>query len=824
MDTLLHDFRYALRTLRASPGFTLAAVLTLALGIGANTAIFSVVDGVLLRPAPFERMDRLAMVWETDRASGTTREPASIPDYFDFRQRSAQLGSLAAFAPVEINLTRDGADPLRLPALGVSHEFLPTLGIAPLVGRGFTAEEDVPGGPRAVLISEDLWEQLFAGDEGVLGRPLRLNDNPWTIVGVLPRGADFGMLQVLGAAVYGRGFADRGERTRVDVWLPLRPNPAASRDNHPIFVLGRLADGATFAGAHREMTDVAAELERAYPSNDQRGAFVEPLADVVFAPARPALLVLLGAVALVLLVACANVANLLLARGTARARDVMVRTALGAGTARLARQFLVESAVLTAAGVLVGVVLANWGLDLMLGLAPAAIPRVGVVGVDLRVLGATLAVAAVVALAFGLLPTLQARRLDLHGALQIHAARGTSAGQGQGRFRAALVTSELALAAMLMIGAGLLIKSLWRLQQVDPGFQAAGVVKAEYQLPATRYPQSSDDWPRWQEIHRFNATLRERVAALAGVTSVTVAGAHPLEAGFTSSINVVGRETEAGDWPEPTVRQIDEGYSATLGLRIVAGRSVTASDDADAPPVIVINEAARRRFFAGHEPLGQRIRLWGSERLVIGVVADERFRGPAEPAVPAVYMPRAQAATTGYSVLVRVSGAPATLAPALRRIVRELDPSLPLFGVEPLARTLAHSMAQRRFTMIVLGAFAAVALLLAAVGVHGVLAYSLAQRTREIGVRIALGATPGGVRALVVGQGARLAVRGLAIGLLGALAVTRVLRTLLFGVGSADPLTYAGVALTLGGVALLASWLPAWRATRVDPMSALRAE
>ena len=819
------DVRYALRSLRKAPAFTAVAVLTLGLGIGANTAIFSVVDGVLLRPAPFADIDRLMMVWETDRKSGTTREPASVPDYLDFRDRTTQFAELAAFAGTEVNLTPDDGDPARLSALFVTREFFGAVGLVPLAGRGFTEEEDRPGGPAVVVIGEDLWERLFSRDPAVLGRTLRLNDVSTTIVGVMPQGSDFGMLQVLKAAAYSRGFADRGGRVQVDAWTPLGANTPLPRTTHPIFVLGRLAPGASAETAQQEMAAVAADLEATYGENDARGANIEPLGQVIFGPVRPALLVLLGAVAFVLLVACANVANLLLVRAGARAREVTVRTALGAGMSRLARQFMVEGAVLTLAGAAAGVGLAGVGLDLLLALAPADIPRGAEIGLDARVLAVTLSVSVVIGLAFGLLPTLQARRLNLQAALQGE-SRGASAGREHRRFRSGLVVIELALAVMLMIGAGLLIKSLWRLQQVDPGFNAGGVLKAEYQLPASRYPRDFSRWPDWPEVRQFNTDLRERVGALPGVEAVTIAGSHPLDAGYTSSIRVVGREAEAGDWPEPSVRMVAAGYFETLGVPLVGGRRFAEADDAGAPRVIMINQAARRQFFASQDPLGQQINLWGSNRTVVGIAGDERIHGLAAAPPPAVYLPLAQVPSAAgvHSVLVRVNAEPAPMAPALRRVIQAMDPGMPLVGVEALEQTLSNSVAQRRFTMLVLGAFAAVALLLAAIGVHGVLSYTVAQRTREIGIRMALGADLADVRRLVLGQGAVLAGSGVLLGLLGAIAVRRVIATLLYGVGAGDPGTFAGVVLALGSIALLAIYLPARRAARVDPMVALREE
>jgi putative ABC transport system permease protein len=825
MSGFLTDLRYATRSLARTPGFTAIAVATLALGIGANTAIFSVVDGVLLRPTPFADPDRLVMVWETDRKSGTTREPASVPDFLDFRERSEQLQRLSAFTALELSLNHPGSEPTRLAALAVGHDLLPMVGIAPLVGRTFTADEDRPGGPAVVLISEALWERLFGRDPAVVGRGIMVDDARATVVGVLPAGADFGTLQVLGAAAYGRGFAERGGQTRVDLWVPLQPDPVSlPRQTHPILVVGRLAQGASASQAQQEMTTIMADLERAYPENDARGAFVESMPSVVFGPVRPALLLLLGAVVLVLLVTCVNVANFLLARGTSRMHDVTVRVALGASGWRLARQFLAESTLLTVAGGAAGVALAYLLLDVLVALAPATIPRVGGVGIDARVLLGTVLVTAVVALVFGLLPMLQARRYGLASALRDDPGRGATAGRAQGRLRSVLVVAELAMAVMLMVGAGLLINSLWRLRQVNPGFRAEHVLKAEYQLPGSRYPQRGPEWPRWLEVQRFAADLRQRVSVLPGVSSVTIAGSHPLDPAFTSSIVVAGREAEAADWPEPSIRRIDPGYLATLGVPLRAGRDLTGSDDAEAPPVVLINEAARQRFFAERDPLGHRIRLWGAERTVVGVIGNEKIHGLARVTPPSVYLPLTQAPAAGGSLLVRAEGDPVTLATAIGAIVRDLDPALPLFGVEPLATTLSNSTGQQRFTTIVLGLFAAVALLLAVAGVHGLLSYMVARRTREIGIRMALGADAPAVRALVLTAGGRLMLAGLGLGILGALAVSRVLTALLYGVTPDDPATLAGVAVVLGIVAVTACYVPAHRAARVDPMVALRAE
>jgi putative ABC transport system permease protein len=813
-----------LRSLLRTPGFTVAVVLTLALGIGADTAIFSVVDGALLRPAPFADLGRLVMVWETDRNSNTTREPASIPDYFDFQERATRFERLAAFSPITVTITPDNGEPDRLPGLWVSHEFLPMLGIQPRLGVTFSADEDLPGARPVVMVSEAFWTERLARDPEVIGKSLRIQDEPYTIVAVLPASADFGTLQILRHAAYRRGFADQGERVRVDLWLPLRPNRDADRGNHPIFVMGRLGGGATLASAQQEMTRIATDLEREYrEANDGRGVNLESLDTVVFGGAKPALLILLGAVALVLLVACANVANLLLARGVARAREVAVRSALGAGLARLTRQYLLESALLTGMGALAGIVLAYGGHKLLLAWAPASVPRVNEIAIDTRVLGVTLGVSIVVAIIFGVLPAAQAIRGGFAGLASGNPGRGASAGRSHSRFRSALVVTQLTLAIMLLAGAGLLIRSFWKLSQVDAGFETRQVIKADFQLPRS-YPQRMRDFPQWTEIRRFAATVRERVGALPGVEAVSIVGSHPLEAGFTSSIVVMGREAEAGNWPEPSIRFMDGSYLAVTRGRVIEGRGLTDADDVEAPPVVLINQAARTRFFAHREALGAQIGLWGRARTVVGVLADERIHGLASPATPAVYLPTGQGPVPSGSILVRVAGDAKGFGPTLRRTVREIEPALALTALEPLTETMAKSNAERRFTMILLGIFAAVSLLLAVIGVHGLLSYTVAQRTRELGIRMALGADGARVRSLVLGQGARLALGGILLGVAGALATTRVLRSLLYGTSPGDPIALGVAILVLAGVTLLASWLPARRAAGTDPAVVLRSE
>lgn len=827
MNDLLLDLRFAVRSLRRAPGFTAAAVLTLALGIGGNTAILSVVDGVLLRPTPFADAHRLMMVWETDRASGTTREPASVPDYLDFGERATTVSALAGLRAGQASVVPGQGDPFRVDAVGVTHTFLPMVGVRPLVGRAFTAADDRPGAPPVALIGEGLWERLYGRAPDAVGRTLRADGTAYTIIGVLPDGADFGTLQILHAAVYGRAFADRFGAADIQVWAPLRPDPASSpRSTHGVIMLGRLASGSSRAAAQQELGAIAADLEATYPSNDERGVFVEPLTDVVFGPVRPALVVLLGAVGLVLLVACVNVANLLLARGAARTREVAVRTALGAHTGRLIRQFLVEGLVLAFAGGAIGVVLAGWGTRVLVALAPGSIPRLDAVGVNGPVLVVSAIVCGIVGVAFGLVPAWQARTLAPHEALRGSGTGTVASGAGPQRFRSALVVAELTLAVALVVGAGLLIRSFWLLRHVDPGFRAEGVLKAELTLPRDRYPVDFAVWPDFREIHQFNATLLSRAARLPGVSAVALAGNLPLDAGFTNSISVVGRESEAGDWPEISVRRVSPGYLETVRLALVQGRGFSDADGTSAPPVTLINEAAVRRYFPSQDPLGQRINLWGAARTVVGVVADERNHGLAEAAPPSLYLPLAQAPSVdgNEALLLRTRGDPTALGPAVRSAVYDADPALPVFDVEPLAATVGRSVGQERFTMVVLGLFAGLAIVLAVIGVHGVLSYLVARRVRELGLRLALGAAPAAVIGQIVWQGARLATLGIALGLGAALLGAKLLRGLLYGVGVADPVTFAVAGAAVLAAATLASWLPARRAARLDPMDALRHE
>ena len=819
--------RYASRLLRRTPGFTTAALLTLALGIGMTTAIFSVVQAVLLRPVPFPDPARLVLMWETDRNSGTTREPASIPDFVDYRQLSRQVDRVGAFVSFDVNLVPDEGEPRRLSVLGATPELLQLFGVTTVAGRAFTADEDRPGGANVAVISDRLWEQLFARAPSAIGAQIRLNGVQRTIIGVVPPTADFGVLQILSAADYARGFADRDPRTRVDAWLPLQPDPARAPrgGNHSFVMVGRLAAGATAASAHDEMVRVAADLERRYPdANAGRGAFVERLDDVVLGRTRTALTVLMAAVTLVLLISCVNVANLLLARGTARAREVAVRTALGAELPRLARQFLVENLLLAVGAAALGVPLAYGLLRALMIVAPANIPRLTSVSVDGGVLLVALGVSVAIGLVFGVLPVAQARRLEVQTALRAEDTRGATSGRDGRVVRSSLVVVEVALAVVLLTGAGLLIRSFWNLTRTDPGFDVTGVLKAEFQASPVRYPVAPDAAPHFVGYNRFTLALLERVSRLPGVESVALAANHPLDTGFTQSFFVVGREAEAEDWPELSVRHVSPGYFRTLRVPLVRGRLFNDADTSASGRVLLINRATADRFFGTRDPLGQKIGFWGQQWTVVGIVGNERFHGVAKAAPIGAYAPLTQTRLLSLALAVRTTIDPVRVAPDVRAAIRDIDPQLPIFGMEPLEDTLANTLGEQRFMMLLLGLFAALALALAAVGVHGVLAYLVAQRTREIGVRMALGATADAVTQLIVRQGLRLVVVGLAAGFALAMALGRSLSGLLFGVTPTDLPTLVAVVVVLGCVAAASVWLPARRAVRIDPLVALRQE
>jgi predicted permease len=589
-------------------------------------------------------------------------------------------------------------------------------------------------------------------------------------------------------------------------------------------MIGRLAPDATVERAAAELAAMAANLEAQYPeANDGRGVHVERMSDVIFGPVRPPLYLLLAAVGLLLLVACVNVANLQLARGAVRAQEVAVRRALGADGGRLLRQFLVESLVLTLTAAVAGVGVAYVGLELLLALAPAGIPRLSLVSIDLTVLTLALGTAVAVGIVFGIIPLFQARRSAVQSALNDQGGIRASSGPGLARLRSILVVAELALAVMLLAGAGLLVRSFWALQQVDPGFRARGVAKVEYTLPPSRYPVRMPEFPDFPEHRAFTTAIIEEARRLPGVTAAAVAGNHPLDPGSTNSFTVIGREAEAQAWPELSIRRVTPGYFETVGLSLIEGRLLDERDTIDAEPVVIVNETVARRFFPAGDAMGARFRWWGTTRTVVGIVADERIYGIAEAPPVAVYVPLAQAPSVNGAGVLLVRGAdPDGLASAAARVIRARDPALAVFGVETLQRTVSRSVSARRFTTVLLLVFAGVALLLGAIGVYSVLSYDVARRRREMGIRLAIGARPSGILRLVFNRGLRLTALGIGVGVAGALALARFLSAMLFGIPPDDPVTLGGVALVLAVVALAATAVPAWRAAHVDPTTALR--
>jgi putative ABC transport system permease protein len=810
-DTLIQDLRYALRTLRRTPGFTVAAVACLALGIGANTAIFSVINGVLLRPLPFANPDALVVVWEAVPRRGKDRNVVSPANYLDWRAQSSVFTDIGAYIDWRANLT--GLDePVEVATSIATASFFEVLGVPAALGRVYTEAEDVPNGPAVAVLSHRLWQRQFGGRADALGKSMNLNGRPVTVVGVMPEG--FGM-----------------EGSKADVWTPMGLDPAIdyrTRTGRYLTGVARLKTGVSPARAQTEMDAIARRLETAHPSfNAGWGVTVVPMYEQVVGGVRRSLVVLGGVVAFVLLIACANVANLLLARSTGRSREIAVRSALGAGRRRVVQQLLTESVVLALLGGAVGLFLAYWALQAVRTLAPQGVPRLASIGMDGWTLVFTAAIALATGLVFGLVPALHAGRGDLQSVLR----EGSRGSTSVGRARGTLVVAQVALSLVLLVGAGLMIRSFAKLQSVDPGFDPDGVLTARLQLAGQRFRASS-------EATAFFTQLLERVERLPGVASVGAINWLPFAGlGSGTSYWIEGRPV-----PPPTeefvadVRGVDTSYFRTMRIRVARGVPFDARVNSESPKQVVVNEAFVRAHFAGSNPIGEHVLMpWGDTLRgeIVGVVADTKHTGLDSLARPMIYWAMKQFPTNFMTLVVRsqcAAGAgaaacdPMRLVPAITREVRALDPNQPLADVKPLDAYLGQSVAQRRFSMTLLGIFSGVALLLAAVGIYGVLAYSVAQRTREIGVRMALGARDSTVAGMVVREALGVVGVGLAIGVAGALALTRVLASLLYEVSPTDPLTFVGVALVLGAVALAASYLPARRAARVDPIVALRQE
>jgi putative ABC transport system permease protein len=805
----MQDLRTALRTLIARPAFTAVAIMTLALGIGANTAVYTVVHGVLLAPLPYDDPDRVVVLNEV---SPQFPNPISVSwqNYADWRDRSRSFSSVAAFRTAQMTLTGAG-DPERVTIRQASASLLPLLGVKPSLGRAFASEEDQPGAAGVAILSHSLWLRRFTGDTTALGATLQLDRQPYTVVGVLPPG--FELFQP------------------ADVYVPMGPWAATLPDDrgwHPgILPVARLGDGATLEQARSEMETIAAQLEAEYPQfNRNVRALVTPLQDLLVQNVRPALLVLLGAVSLVLLIGCANVANLLLARAVGRQKEIAVRTAIGGSRARIVRQLIIESVVLASFGGAAGVLVASWGVSALTGVV-TGLPRAAGIGVDVPVLVFAIGISLATGLLFGVVPALQATRFDIREALNEESRGASGGGLRHQRMRSTLVVAEVALALVLLVGAGLMLRSFASLQRVQTGFNTANLVVIDLPLSPQTY---REDLARTTVVQR----IRERVTALPGVTSAALTSYLPMAGGgATIHFNIDGRPPKGPEeYKLAGYRAVTPEYFETLGIPLRRGRTLTDRDRQGAPIVAVINESMERQYFADVDPIGQRFSVGTLPDAdspvieIVGVVGDvkQSFEGGAK---AEYYLPHAQYPVSvlagmyrNVSLVVRAAGEPTALVPSIRAALHEIDRDQPLVKVRTMEQAIGDTVAQPRLQTLLLTIFATVACVLAIVGVYGVMAYTVSQRTQEIGVRVALGASRHDVVRMVVGQGARLAGLGLGIGLVVAAIATRAIQSLLFETSGLDPLTFAVAPVLLGFAALMASYLPARRAASVAPMIA----
>jgi putative ABC transport system permease protein len=812
MGTLLQDLRYGVRMLRKKPGFTFIAVLALALGIGANTAIFSVVNAVLLRPLPYKEPERLVMVWEHNRPKGRTQNVINPANFLDWQAQNSVFEQMAAFYDDQLNLTGPDANPVEVPAQVTTVNLFTLLGVQAELGRAFIAEEGQEGRDNVAILSHGLWQRRFGGDRSVIGKTLTLNGQSLTIIGVMP--ADF-RLYVKEATFINKP---------AEIWLPYVISPStATRRGRYLSAIARLKPGVTLEQAQAEMNAIAARLEQQYPdSNTGWGINLVPLHTQMTGAIRTALLVLLGAVGFVLLIACANVANLLLARAATRQREIAIRTALGAGRARVVRQLLTESVLLAALGGVLGMGLAVWGVELLLALAPRDLIGLEGISVDYRVLVFTLGVSILTGLLFGLAPAIESSRLNLNEALKEGGRGGTHDGRTT-RLRNLFVVAEIALALILLIGSGLMIKSFLRLQTVDPGFRTDNLLTARVLLPDTKYKEPE------QRIAFFKQVL-ERIRQLPGVKDASAASFLPFTGlAAATSFTIEGAPPPAaGQKPSADVRVIDPGFFRTMGIPLLKGRTFTEREASEPAGVVIINETMAERYFPGEDPIGKRVLIAMSSPIVpteiIGVVGNVKHEGLDSEVKALAYWPHPQLPYSGMSLVVRTSSDPTQLAGAIEREVQAIDKDQPITDVRTMDQLLSESTARMRFSASLLSIFAGLALVLAAVGIYGVMSYSVTQRTHEIGIRMALGARASDVLKMVVGQGMLLAVIGVGLGLVAAFALTRVISSLLFGVSATDPLTFGVLALLLTVVAFLACFIPARKAAKVDPMVALRYE
>ena len=806
---MLNDLVYALRSIAKTPLFYAVATLTLALGIGANAAIFTVVNAVLLRPLPYPQPDRLMMVWTYNPRQGFDKDVGTYPNFEDWRRSSTSFARMSAYFGASVTLTGSG-DPTQIRGGRVTPDFFDTLGVAPARGRAFAAANGQAGGERVVILAHGLWTRRFGADPSIIGRTIVLNGVSHEVLGVMPE-----------------SFAHPED---AEFWVPLAPvgqfeRLFSARGSYWLTIIGRLKPGITREAAQSEMDAIAARLEKEYPSNAGIGIRLVPLHEEIVGDVKRPLIILLGAVCFVLLIACANVANLLLTRAASRQRELAIRAALGAGRRRLLRQMLTESLLLGLIGGAAGLLVAAWCTELLQTWAPADLPRLANIAVDRQVIAYALGASLLTGLLFGIVPALHAARRDSGAHLKEGGRTGSDGARGR-RVRAALAIGELAVALVLLVGAGLLVRSVIALNSQDPGFASTGVLTLRLDLPRAKYMTP-------ERVAAFYEQLIERLSALPGVEA-SGAGSSLLLSRLpnSSTINIEGRPPSPADAQNIPVPydSVTPGYFATLQIPLRRGRMFTGADAPRAQEVALVNESFVRRFFPNEDPLGRRVTFGNPTRpdnqwqTIVGVVADTRRGGFEREPWAEVYFPMQQAPNSRMFVFLRTAGDPAALAGAAQAAVWALDRDQAIAGIRTVGDLLAQAQANRRFTTLLLGVFAAVALVLAAIGVYGVLAYATAQRTQEIGIRMALGADRGAILRMVFASGARIAAVGLGIGIAGALALTQVLSGLLFGVSAHDPLTFLVVPGALLAVALAACWIPARRAIRVEPVIALRGE
>jgi len=814
MNRLWLDLRYGARMLLKKPAFTFIAVLTLALGIGANTAIFSVIYAVLLRPLPYAEPDRLALLWTRLEKIGLEQNWVSEPEVLDFREQSQLFESFGVVTNSNFILTGNG-EPQQLVGAAVSSNFFSVLGATMRVGRDFSPEEEMPGAARVAVLSHGFWKRAFGGEESVIGSTILLSGRATTIVGVLPE--SFALMLPQEAHV----------STNIDVWIPYAVDYARQeRDSHGLTVIGRMKPGVTLTQAQAEMNGIAERLYELHYAHTGFEVKVVSMQGDIVKKMRPALLVLLAAVGFVLLIACANVANLLLARAAAREREMAIRAAMGAGRARLLRQLLTESLLLAMLGGVAGAGLASWGVDALLALSPADLPRIDEVKIDARVLAFTFAIAAVTGILFGLIPALKASRINLTQTLK-EGSRSV-AGGGAHRLRGLIVVAEIALALVLLAGAGLLLRSFIALMRVDPGFDPHNVLTMKMAVPRTKYK----DGPA---VANFYKQLVEKIQGLPGVESAGAVSHLPLSGdywGGTLTFEGVTANAERGNLAsfEVDQRVITPDYFTTMRTPLIEGRFFTSQDVPGKPLVAIVDETLARRLWPNASPVGRRLTFgrfpekpeqWAE---IVGVVRHIRHHRLEAEVREQVYYPHARLSFSGLTLAIRTTSDPLSMVGAVREAVRSLDKDQPVYRIRTMDSLVAGALAPARFTLMLLGIFAGVAAVLAMVGIYGVMSNAVTERTHEIGVRMALGADAGDVLKLVVGRGLMLTLAGVGVGLAGAFAATRVMTSLLYGVSATDAATFAAIPVILTGVALAASFIPARRAMKVDPMVALRYE